>query len=92
MLINNKNWHTIWFNENTNKVEVIDQRKLPHNFSIKKIIKNLYHKYDTGNELLSKILSLLRESATDSVEIVIRYRNAGISLDTPINWIIKFFS
>ena len=37
MLINKKNWQTIWFNQSTNKVEVIDQRKLPHNFSIKKI-------------------------------------------------------
>ena len=37
MLINKKNWQTIWFNETTNNVSVIDQRQLPHKFSIKEI-------------------------------------------------------
>ena len=37
MLINNKEWRTIWFNEKKEIVEVIDQTKLPHEFSIKQI-------------------------------------------------------
>ena len=37
MLINNKEWHTIWLNKQKNVVEVIDQTKLPHVFEIKEI-------------------------------------------------------
>ena len=37
MLIDGKVWQTIWFNKEEKIVEVIDQTKLPHEFSIKKI-------------------------------------------------------
>ena len=37
MLIENKEWHTIWLNEEKGIVEVIDQTKLPHKFLIKQI-------------------------------------------------------
>ncbi|RPF75833.1 MAG: S-methyl-5-thioribose-1-phosphate isomerase [Rickettsiales bacterium TMED254] len=37
MLINNKEWQTIWLNKQKNIVEVIDQTKLPHIFEIKEI-------------------------------------------------------
>ena len=37
MLINNKDWQTIWLNKQKNTVEVIDQTKLPHIFEIKEI-------------------------------------------------------
>ena len=37
MLINNKEWQTIWLNKQKNTVEVIDQTKLPHIFEIKEI-------------------------------------------------------
>ena len=37
MLIQQKEWHTIWLNTNKDIVEVIDQTKLPHQFVIKKL-------------------------------------------------------
>lgn len=37
MLIGNKEWHTIWLNKTTQKIEVIDQTQLPHKFKVKQI-------------------------------------------------------
>ena len=37
MLIQQKEWHTIWLNTHKDIVEVIDQTKLPHQFVIKEI-------------------------------------------------------
>ena len=41
MLIENKEWHTIWLNKETQKIEVIDQTKLPHKFEVK-VINNSF--------------------------------------------------
>ena len=41
MLIENKEWHTIWLNKETKKIGVIDQTKLPHKFEIKYINSSL---------------------------------------------------
>ena len=37
MLIDNNEWHTIWLNKTTQKIEVIDQTQLPHKFKVKQI-------------------------------------------------------
>ena len=37
MKIEGKNYRTIWFDEETSEVNIIDQTKLPHKFVIKKI-------------------------------------------------------
>ena len=37
MLINNKNFRTIWYNDDLEAVQIIDQTKLPFQFIIKKL-------------------------------------------------------
>ena len=41
MLIENNEWHTIWLNKDTQKVQVIDQTRLPHKFEVKDINSSL---------------------------------------------------
>ena len=37
MKIKGQNYRTIWFEEKTSEVKIIDQTKLPHKFVVKKL-------------------------------------------------------
>ena len=47
MKIDNKEYRTIWFDENSQTVKIIDQTKLPHQF----VIKDLKTVKDTINAI-----------------------------------------